>query len=54
MKIYGSALMDQQCPRCKSKNVVLAEGFSKLGNPILTQALFGWQCMDCGYVGKDF
>ncbi|MBI2129156.1 hypothetical protein HYU07_02860 [Candidatus Woesearchaeota archaeon] len=44
----------QACPKCGSKKIVIAEGFSKLGNPILTQGLVGWKCLDCGYVGKDF
>lgn len=44
----------QVCPKCKSKNIRLAEGLSKLGNPALTQNTFGWECLDCGYIGKDF
>jgi predicted nucleic-acid-binding Zn-ribbon protein len=44
----------QICPKCKSKNIRLAEGFSKLGDPITTQNLVGWECLDCGYIGKDF
>ena len=47
--------MDKQiCPKCKSENIRVAEEFSKLGNPIITQSLVGWECLDCGYIGKDF
>ena len=44
----------QVCPRCSSKEIVIAEGFSKLGDPILTQGLVGWKCLNCWYIGKDF
>ena len=47
-------MVDQICPKCQSKNVKTAESFSKLGNPFLTQGIVGWECLDCGYVGKDF
>lgn len=44
----------QTCPKCKSSNVRVPEGFSKLGDPFETQGLMGWECTDCGYIGKDF
>lgn len=47
--------MDEQiCPKCKSKNIRLAYSLSKLGDPMLTQHYAGWECIDCGYIGKDF
>lgn len=47
-------MSEQVCPKCKSKNIRIASSFSKLGDPIITQNLVGWECLDCGYVGKDF
>jgi predicted nucleic-acid-binding Zn-ribbon protein len=47
-------MSQQVCPKCKSKNIRIAESFSKLGDPITTQNLVGWECLDCGYIGKDF
>ena len=44
----------QVCPKCKSSNVRIPEGFSKLGDPFQTQGMMGWECVDCGYIGKDF
>ena len=44
----------QVCPKCGSKNVRLAETISKLGDPIMTQGMVGWECSDCGYIGKNF
>ena len=49
-----SIMAKQVCPKCKSENIEVADDFSKLGNPILTQSLFGWKCLNCGYIGKDF
>ena len=42
----------QFCPRCASENIKIADG--KLGNPPLEQGMIGWDCIDCGYQGKDF
>ncbi len=44
----------QICPKCGSKNIRLAETISKLGDPMMTQGMIGWECLDCGYIGKDF
>jgi hypothetical protein len=45
--------MDVQfCPKCKSLNIQIAS--SKLGDPAKIQGLVGWECLDCGHVGKDF
>ena len=42
----------QFCPKCASKNIKISD--RKLGNPVLEQGMFGWECIDCGYQGKDF
>ena len=47
-------MKNQTCPKCKRKNVKIAESVSKLGDPFETQGLTGWECSDCGYIGKDF
>jgi len=39
----------QICPKCGSNNVRIAETTS-----MLTQSMVGWECLDCGYIGKDF
>jgi hypothetical protein len=44
----------QRCPKCKGSNIRVPEGFTKLGDPFKTQGLVGWECIDCGYIGKDF
>lgn len=44
----------QICPKCNSRIIRTAESLSKLGNPIATQGMVGWECLDCGYIGKDF
>ena len=43
----------QVCPRCKSENIQLSK-LSKLGDPIKIQGMIGWDCLDCGYTGRDF
>jgi hypothetical protein len=45
---------NQICPKCESKNIRVADSVSKLGDPFQTQGLVGWECLDCGYIGKDF
>lgn len=45
---------NQICPKCGSKNIRIADTFSKLADPMLTQGMVGWECLDCGYIGKDF
>jgi hypothetical protein len=44
----------QICPKCKSSNICIAQDFSNLGNPLLSESLTGWECLNCGYIGKDF
>lgn len=41
------------CPRCGSTTVETAR-FTKLKNPLAIQSLYGWDCHDCMYRGKDF
>lgn len=43
----------QFCPRCGSKNIQLSKT-SNLGDPLKIQGLVGWDCLDCGYTGKNF
>ena len=43
----------QFCPRCGSVVIRLPKD-SKLGDPISTQGMLGWECLNCGYVGRDF
>ena len=43
----------QFCPRCQSAKIKITD-VSNVGNPIEAQGIFGWECMDCGYIGKDF
>ena len=42
----------QFCPRCGSVAIRIPD--LKLGDPIETQGLAGWECLNCGYVGRDF
>jgi len=44
----------QHCPKCNSTNIRVPDGFFKAGNPILTEGFIGWECMECGYMGKNF
>lgn len=43
----------QFCPRCGSRNIKEAD-IIPMRDPIIRAGLFGWECLDCGYVGKDF
>jgi predicted nucleic-acid-binding Zn-ribbon protein len=43
----------QFCPKCKSKNV-RESTLIPMGDPIKAQGFTGYECLDCGYVGKDF
>ncbi len=44
---------EQTCPKCGSKNIRVAETLP-MQDPLLKEGLFGWECLDCGYTGKDF
>ncbi len=43
----------QFCPRCRSANIRVST-LLPLGNPFDAQGYLGWECLDCGYAGKDF
>ena len=43
----------QFCPRCGSANIRISK-MSKMGNLVSDQNNLGWECGDCGYIGKDF
>ena len=43
----------QVCPRCGSENIQSSK-LSKLGDPIKIQGMVGWDCLNCGYTGRDF
>jgi len=43
----------QFCPKCGSTNIrsSLAVHY---GDPAKSEGFVGWDCLDCGYTGKDF
>ena len=43
----------QFCPKCGSINIRRSE-LIPLGDPISQAGFFGWDCLDCSYIGKDF
>jgi predicted Zn-ribbon and HTH transcriptional regulator len=43
----------QVCPKCGSTNIKSAD-FVPMREHISSEGLFGWECLDCGYMGKDF
>ncbi len=43
----------QFCPNCRSLKIRRSH-LIPFGDPILTQDYLGWECLDCGYNGKDF
>lgn len=43
----------QFCPRCGSRKIREAN-LVPLTDPAMKAGFFGWECLECGYVGKDF
>ena len=43
----------QFCPNCGSINIRDSE-LVPIGDPLKKTAFYGWDCLDCGYTGKDF
>ena len=43
----------QFCPRCGSLTIQIPK-FTQLSDPIKVQGMVGWECLNCGYVGRDF
>ena len=43
----------QFCPKCLSLNIQISEQL-RIGDPFKKMGLVGWECLDCGYSGKDF
>ncbi len=43
----------QFCPKCGSTHIK-ASTLIPFGDPIEQTGLFGWDCLDCKYTGKDF
>lgn len=43
----------QFCPSCGSIEID-ESGLLTIGDPFMRDALVGWECLDCGYIGKDF
>lgn len=43
----------QFCPKCGSVNIRDSE-LLPIGDPLIKTAFYGWDCLDCGYTGKDF
>ena len=44
----------QVCPKCGSSFIRTAESIIHLGNPLLAEGMVGWECLECGYIGKNF
>lgn len=43
----------QFCPKCGS-NKIQDSNLLPLGDPLSRMGFYGWDCLNCGYTGKDF
>ena len=43
----------QFCPKCGS-NKIQDSNLIPLGDPLERMGFYGWDCLNCGYTGKDF
>tara|TARA_Y100000310_G_scaffold276112_1_gene293044 strand:- start:416 stop:613 length:198 start_codon:yes stop_codon:yes gene_type:complete len=43
----------QFCPKCLSTNIKESD-IVPVGDPLKKVGLFGWDCLECNYTGKDF